>query len=362
MDSQAVIRWIMSWCLGVLRRSQAKTLSELVAAAMTMDRTSLAALGRSLSRLRPVAVKHCIKRVDRFVGNPRIEPTTTMQPVIKWLARPRERLLVSLDWVDIRHLHCLVLAAHLRGRALPLLWAVYRWEQLHRSQNNIEYGLLHLLRTMVPSSTKIVVLADRGFGRTEMARTCQKLGFGYILRISPDVYIQHPDFRGKLLDLPVRRGQCRILRHVAYRKERPVTQSVAVLWPAEQDQPWFLVTNLPRLQPRRLSRIYGHRMTIEEYFRDMKSKRNGFALRLSLVKSPRRLERLLLILALAYWLLTAIGRHASKCYRPGCWCSTNRLGQCSFFTIGRIMFEKMPLRLQTIMPALRKELLCQNWG
>ena len=362
MDSQAVIRWIMSWCLGVLRRSQAKTLSELVAAAMTMDRTSLAALGRSLSRLRPVAVKHCIKRVDRCVGNRRIEPTTAMQPVIKWLAQPRERLLVSLDWVDIRQLHCLVLAAHLRGRALPLLWAVYRWEQLHKSQNNIEYGLLHLLRTMVPSSTKIVVLADRGFGRTEMARICQKLGFGYILRISPDVYIRHPDFQGKLLDLPVRRGQCRILRHVAYRKERPVTQSVAVLWPPDQDQPWFLASNLPRLQPRRLSRIYGHRMTIEEYFRDMKSKRNGFALRLSLVKSPQRLERLLLILALAYWLLMAIGRDASLSYRPGSWCSTNRPGQCSFFTIGRIMFERMQLRLPTIMPDLRKELICQNWG
>lgn len=80
MDSQAVIRWIMSWCLGVLRRSQAKTLSQLVAAGMTMDRTSPAALGRSLSRFRSVAVKHCIKRVDRFVGNTRIEPSAAMRP------------------------------------------------------------------------------------------------------------------------------------------------------------------------------------------------------------------------------------------------------------------------------------------
>ena len=362
MDSQAVIRWIMSWCQGVLRRSQAKTLSQLVAAAMTMDRTSLAGLGRNLSRLRPVSVKHCIKRVDRFVGNPRIEPSTAMQPVIQWLAQPRERLLVSLDWVDIRNLHCLVLAAHLRGRALPLLWAVYRWEQLHKSQNNIEYGLLRLLRTIVPESTKVVLLGDRGFGRTEMARTCQQLRFGYILRISPDVYIRHPDFEGKLLDLPVRRGQCRMLRHAAYRKERPVTQTVAILWQSDQDQPWFLSTNLPRLQARRLSRIYSHRMTIEEYFRDMKSKRNGFALRLSLVKSPQRLERLLLVLALAYWLLTAIGRHASAHYRPSCWCSTNRLGQCSSFSIGRFMLGKIQLRPKTIMPALRSELLCQNWG
>ena len=90
MDSRSVIRWIMSWCPSVLWRSQAKALSELVAAAMTMDCISLAALGRSLSRLRPVAVKHCMKRVERFVGNPRIEPTTAMQPVTK-MAGPAAR-------------------------------------------------------------------------------------------------------------------------------------------------------------------------------------------------------------------------------------------------------------------------------
>ena len=43
---------------------------------------------------------------------------------MKWLARPRKKLLVSIDWVDVPQLHCLVLAARLRGRSLPLLWAV----------------------------------------------------------------------------------------------------------------------------------------------------------------------------------------------------------------------------------------------
>ena len=79
-----------------------------------------------------------------------------MRGPIQWLARPRQRLLVSLDWVDVRRLRCLVLAARLRGRALPLLWAVYRHQELFRSQNNLEYGLLRLLRTMVPRSTHLM--------------------------------------------------------------------------------------------------------------------------------------------------------------------------------------------------------------
>jgi len=44
--------------------------------------------------------------------------------------------------------------------------------------------------------TQVVILADRAFGRAEMARQCQNLGFDYIIRIRPEVHIYHPDFTG----------------------------------------------------------------------------------------------------------------------------------------------------------------------
>jgi len=362
MNRKDAIAWVMSLCALSLRRSQAKTLSDLVGAALQMGRTSLAELGRCLSAQRPVATKHCIKRADRFLGNRRVEPGEAMRGAVGWLAQPRKKLLVSIDWVDVRQLHCLVLAARVRGRALPLLWAAYRHEELFRSQNNLEYGLLGLLRTMVPTSTQVVILADRGFGRAEMARECQKLGFDYILRISPDVWVKHPQFAGKLLDLPIRRGTQRVLRNVAYRKERPVTQHVAVLWLADRGEPWFLATNLPRLQAAAISRIYGRRMTIEEYFRDAKSKRNGQGLRLTLIGSPERLSRLLLVLALAYWLLVAVGLQAATTLRPGLWCSNSKAGSCSLFTIGKAMVDRLKLRPGPSMDALRREVLEANWG
>jgi hypothetical protein len=362
MNRKDAIAWVLGVCALHLRRSQAKTLSELVAAALSLVRTSLSALGRCLSANGPVVAKHCIKRVDRFLGNRRIEPVEAMRGPVQWLARPGKRLLVSIDWVDIRQLHCLVLAARLRGRAVPLLWAVYRREELFRSQNNLEYGLLRALRTMVPDATEVVLLGDRGFGRTEMARVCQQLGFDYILRISPDVWVSHPQFEGKLLDLPIRRGTQRMLRHVAYRKERPVTQHVAVLWRADREEPWFLATNLPQLQAKALSRVYGRRMTIEEYFRDTKSKRNGQALRLSLIRGPERLARMLLVLALAYWLLVAVGLHAAATLRPSHWCSSSKPGLCSLFTIGRRMVTRLKTKPRPIMNALRCEVLQAKWG
>lgn len=352
--------WLLSIC--TFRRSQIKTLSVLVYAAMETARLTLAELGRTAARQRGRSAKHCIKRVDRFLGNHRIEPGIAMSGWIHWLARPGRRLLISMDWVDIRQWHCLVLAARIHGRAIPLLWAVYRVEQLHKSQNNLEYGLLQLLRYHLPDNARVVILADRGFGRTEMARECQKLGFDYIIRIVPDVWVKHPEFIGKLLDLPLRRGVQRILRNVSYRKSRPVEQHVVVLWPAAEDQPWFLMTNVPRLRAKRLSQVYGHRMTIEEYFRDCKSKRNGYALRLTMIQDRQRLERLLLVLAMAYWLLLAIGLYARKTYPPSRWCTNNRANECSLFTIGRLLFMTKLPGLFKLMRELRKELAHENWG
>jgi hypothetical protein len=250
----------------------------------------------------------------------------------------------------------------LRGRAIPLLWAVYRYKDFYRSQNNIEHGLLHVFRTMVPLSVQVIILADRGFGRAEMAKECQKLEFGYIIRIEPNVYVKGHGFAGKLIDLPIRPGQQTILHNVLYRKSKPVRQHVAVIWQSGETEPWFLMTNVEKLRPKRLAEVFGRRMCIEEYFRDAKSRRNGFALRLTLIKDSQRQGRFLLILALAYILLVTIGLHASKQFRPRQWCSNNRVKECSLFTIGKVMLFRQLPNLKYLLKGLRDEILLQNWG
>ena len=85
------------------------------------------------------------------------------------------------------------------------------------------------------------------------------------------MYIKHQDYTGKLIDLPLREGFQKVYRNVQYRKERPVLANVAVVWPEQETEPWFLLTSLPRLQGVKLTKVYAKRMSIEEYFRDAKS-------------------------------------------------------------------------------------------
>lgn len=46
--------------------------------------------------------------------------------------------------------------------------------------------------------------------------------------------LSHPEFTGKLLDLPLQPGYNKVFRNAAYRQTRPVIQHVAVLWPRGQ--------------------------------------------------------------------------------------------------------------------------------
>lgn len=334
--------WVLTLCYA-LRLSQAKTLAAIVPSAMHCQRVSLANLGRGLTG---TAAKHAIKRVWRFCDNHRVTVSDAMTGLIDQLFRRRQKkpLLIALDGTEIRAFHTLMASVVMKGRSLPLLGESYPQWHFHRSQNALEEGLLVLLRTLVPRRVPVILLADRGFGRTEMARLCQRLELHYLIRIKSDVYIDHPRYRGLLHDYLVRKGMRRILRGVRYRKDDPVTHNLVIRWKegllAGRDEPWFLMTDLDA-NAIALTDGYGKRMTIEELFRDGKNKRNGWSLRDTQVEKASRLDRLLLILALAYWLLVGIGLLAGQQYRPGRWCSSNDPHQCSAFTIGKIMVDDM---------------------
>jgi len=366
MRRAEAIAWVVSVCAVSLRLSQAKTLAALVAAALRVERVSLASIGRAAVG----RAKHQIKRCWRFCANGRVEPADAMRGVVRGLVRKRRKpLLVAVDWVDVRGFNTLVAAAVLKGRSVPLCWASCRGTTYdgHRSRNAFEESLLLVLRSVVPPAVRVILLADRGFGRTELARFCQRHGFSYVIRVKSDVWVRCPSYAGNLFDYPVRKGVCKLLKNVAYRETDPVTQNVVVRWvrglPAKRDECWFLMTDLAA-GPAQVSKLYGQRMTVEELFRDHKSKRNGWALRDTQVTAADRLDRLLLVLALAYLLLVGLGLHCRRHYRPGHWCSNNRGDTLSDFAIARAMLGNVTIRPATAFRLLLAATVTAvpNWG
>jgi hypothetical protein len=343
MNRTDAVAWVVCVCASYLRLSQAKTLGALVDGAMRCQRASLASIGRQMLG----TAKHQIKRCWRFCANERIETADAMHGILKRVLQKRRKpLIVSLDWTDIRQFSMLMACVVLKsGRSVPICWASCTKNVFegHKSRNAFEESLLLVLRSMIPPGQQVVLLADRGFGRTELARFCQRYGLDYVIRIKPDVWIRSAGYEGKLLDYPVRKGVCRLLRGVGYRQKDPVQLNVVVRWvrglPARRDECWFLMSSVAG-SPGKISRMYGKRMGIEQLFRDAKNKRNGWSLRDTQISLPERLDRLMLILAVAYLLLCGVGLVALTKGQHRHWSSSSKGQMHSLFAIGQVMLQR----------------------
>ena len=359
----SIVRWVVRSCT-CLRLSQRKTLGELVFGAMRCRRVSIAEIGRSLSS--KALTKHCIKRVYRFLSNTRIEAVQACEALIALAARrARGHLFVAVDWTDIRSYKVLKASVPLGGRSVPILFAAYRKWEVHRSQNAFEEGLFRLLAALLPCGVQVVILADRGFARTELFGVLQQLALSYVIRLPLNVHFSSERYQGRLDDLPIRPGTHKDLGFGRYRKSDPVDQRVVFWWKLHQQEPWFLGTDLD-WGWRKVCDGYALRMKIEELFRDHKNLRYGWGLRQVELSEPGRLERLLLVLAFAYVVLLLMGLKCQRELSQRHWAAAvSQKQQASAFFIARFMHERHHFRLKELLQLLAAQLALiieQNWG
>lgn len=221
--------------------------------------------------------------------------------------------------------------------------------------------------TMLPAKVKVILLADRGFGRAELAKTCEELKLRYLIRIKPEVCVTHPSYTGRLDEYPVKKGMWRVLTGAEYRSDKVVSLNVVIRWktglPPKRDEPWFLMTNLSG-NAVQLTDLYARRMSVEELFRDGKDGRYGLGLGQTQIQTAARLDRLILILALAIILLIGLGRLARGRFRPGAWCSSNDANECSDVTVGRRMWHLIREPPELLLAEVVRATLLSvgNWG
>lgn len=117
------------------------------------------------------------------------------------------------------------------------------------------------MKGLLPKRTEGVIVADRGFGRAELARTLQGLGLHYVIRVTGRVHFVGDRHSGALAAVRLRRGAHRDLGFGDYRQSRPVRQRVVAYWRQRDKEPWLLATDL-RWGWCKVLGAYGLRMQI----------------------------------------------------------------------------------------------------
>ncbi len=287
------------------------------------------------------AVKHRVKCMDRLLGNARLHGECAAIYAalsMQWL-NGVERPLIVVDWSDLsvdRRWQLLRASLVLEGRSITL------YEQTHPLSKlgspKVHKAFLQRLNAMLPPGTRLIVLTDAGF-RSTWFKLIDALGWDWIGRIrnrdrvaradgeswigAKSLYAQATSIARDLGAWRYVRNHplaCRLVlvkrapkqRHAKSRLGERVRSSHSRKQARAQSEPWLLATSggLAHLSADAIVALYAQRMQIEEAFRDTKSARFGLGFEWNRSRTGKRLSVLLLIAALAFYVLWLVGTAA----------------------------------------------------
>jgi len=240
--------------------------------------------------------------ISRLLSHERINPSEVMQGYIPQLARILTQngatLVLMLDQSIIRNgLECLMVSLRFNNRAIPVAWVVKETKGAIGFETQEE--LLNIVLNMLPKDIKIMLSADRFYGTAAMVNWCQKAQWDYRIRLKDNNILQHDG--GEITTGAAARAGMSSLIGARFNNTSVVT-NIGILHEKGHKEPWIIAMSQLPSKSRVLD--YGLRWGIECMFSDFKSR--GFGITKTHITHPDRLERLILVLAIALlWAVSA---------------------------------------------------------
>ena len=327
MRVAAILRKLYGRCLAQIHAARFAAVLVAVEALLSARRLSLTSVGRAIAG--PTAVKHSIKRVDRLLGNVRMqaELRAWYRAIAEQVVGKQPRPLVLLDWTELNGGLCALTAAVAAvGRAIPIYQEAHPIKKLGNAKVTARF--LDGLRAVLPGGCRPVIVADAGF-RCPFFLACRRRGLDFVVRLrGDDCLLGRTDRRDRfsvvqaaasteaqcLGDcLPYATSPGTLLTRVVLgsRTKRAVRKSDGYYKKRALD-PLLLATSIDDEPAQGIVAIYLRRMQIEETFRDAKNFRCGWSLRHCGCRSRKRIEMLLLVAAIGLYVQQLVGLAAEN--------------------------------------------------
>ena len=290
------------------------------------------ALGRVADQLPIAGTKESrIRRLKRWLLNPRVVVDHMYGPLVRMTLSRWHRLEVTLvlDRTEWGKFNVLLVGIALLGRVLPLAWTVLS----HQGNSDFaeQKALLERVRPWLPQAPKKGILGDGEFKSVALMRYALSLGWDFGLGQSADTLFR--DSSGswqRLGDLKVSKEHPLYLSGISLTQEHafgPV--NLIAYWDRAKKTQRYVATCRPA---SRSTFAWGRqRSWIEGTFRDDKS--GGFNLEATHLENPDRLNRLLLVIAVAYLWSFHVGRWVVKTGQRR-WMDAAKQRTLSYFRLG----------------------------
>lgn len=316
-----------------LRASQIKTFTAIWVAFIQCESAILNKIAAQMMRQSGIGVEHTLKRINRFLSNPRIDRRVVYAGITRFVwrrIRHWKTVPIAWDWTYCEEYHeWQVFAASVivRGRGIPILVWAFKKNKFgsELSQNRVEEAFLRELHELIkecrrPNQT-IVIMADRGFPRPKLFELIRELDFHYVIRITNNVSVTMGKETMAVGNIALAKGEQQTFHSIKYRRDKALTipRLVAVrpkrVPKGKKLDPWFLVSSLCRGSDA-IIRLYELRFTIEEDFRTMKSNFNWGKSRIHLLEHYRQFL-LLVVVAMLFAFMIGLAAHTKPSLMKG---------------------------------------------
>ena len=181
MVPKQVAEFVAGVCGGDMHAARVASLANAATGALWAAALGVSAIGAGLAQARGMLAKHCVKQVDRLLGNAKLDTWEFFGLWVPHVIGARREIVAALDWTSFAadgHETVALSMATRHGRSTPLLWRTVEASELKGKRNGHEDALLARLREVVPEGAKVTVLADRGFADCALFEFLEELGSG----------------------------------------------------------------------------------------------------------------------------------------------------------------------------------------
>lgn len=320
-----------------IRATKVNALIDMTDALLNKSDLTLTSIGRHLSG--QADVKHKIKRVDRWLNNAGLfeQSKDIYKAIFHNILVERKQLEILVDWSGCCNWteSCLRASLVYSGRSITI------YQEVHSSENqqkeSVHNQFLKNLKEIIPAICELTIITDRGFG-PPWFKAVKALGWDFVGRVPSllcykilnetdwhavkslyDVNTNEPTHVGDVLLGKTGRDKLEASLYSykgdpKYRKKqkarnKPNYPQLNKQYSDMNKTPWVLATSLKGGEniSKKIIKNYALRMQIEQNFRDDKNERWGFGMQYSRTTSTERMTILLLLAAIASYVLLIFG-------------------------------------------------------
>jgi hypothetical protein len=273
----------------ILRSTQAtghtarsKALTVLLQGLLCLQQASLSGMSRGVAVVyAEKSFRGQLKRAHRLMKNARIDTWATGAALFAHMTQNLQQVGIAVDWTALGAFRVLEACLIVEGRGVPFYSICVHKEELKHRQTLVELTMWYALIAMRQAGQTLLVAVDRGFAQFDWVGESPLYPFMHLLlRLK----------RTTLLTWGT-------IHHAALGQDGQVVTAVCLAHLNEAQAPLYVACH-PDDCPRAVA-LYRQRPAVEQQNRDLKS---NFRLSKLHLKTPARLERLWVILGLAFYI------------------------------------------------------------